>query len=233
MSRDTSLFSLLLNKMVKALQKMRSRSTGDTEGQVIYPSRFRDDDRSLLEGLRSGEPSSQRALYDKYAGLCQKVLFHVLGPDEELEEALHEVFVQVYENVHKVQDSSRLRSWMFTVSTYVARSVLQKRSRRRWLRFAPPEELPTIAAPGVDFAQRRALYCAYRVMNELPVELRIAFALRYIKGLELTQVAQSCGVSLATVKRRLSKAKRRYYKLAHKEPDLAEWLGTHKGDSHG
>jgi RNA polymerase sigma-70 factor, ECF subfamily len=64
----------------------------------------------------------------------------------------------------------------------------------------------------------------YRVLDALDTDQRIAFALRFVAGMELTEVAASCGVSLATIKRRLSRAQINFAALAKREPALAEWL---------
>ena len=53
---------------------------------------------------------------------------------------------------------------------------------------------------------------------------RIPFALRYVQGLELTAVADACGVSLATVKRRLARAEGRFVIMARRHPALKEWV---------
>jgi RNA polymerase sigma-70 factor (ECF subfamily) len=42
--------------------------------------------------------------------------------------------------------------------------------------------------------------------------------------MELTEVADMCGISLATVKRRLAKAQKRFIEFAQSEPELAEWI---------
>ena len=64
----------------------------------------------------------------------------------------------------------------------------------------------------------------YRVLGLLPTDERIAFALRVLDGMELTSVASACGVSLATVKRRLKSAQRRFVELSRREPVLVDWL---------
>jgi RNA polymerase sigma-70 factor (ECF subfamily) len=64
----------------------------------------------------------------------------------------------------------------------------------------------------------------YRVLGGLNTDQRIAFALRFIAGMELTEVAASCGVSLATIKRRLGRAQSAFTSAARREPSLVEWL---------
>ena len=53
---------------------------------------------------------------------------------------------------------------------------------------------------------------------------RIAFTLRYMHEMDLTEVAAATGVSLATVKRRLARAKKQFMALAKEHPELKEWL---------
>jgi RNA polymerase sigma-70 factor (ECF subfamily) len=85
--------------------------------------------------------------------------------------------------------------------------------------------MPPGHAPQPDFEVSEALRAAYRVLSSLQVDERIAFALRFVEGMDLTEVAAACGVSLATTKRRLARAEARFALLADREPSLAEWLG--------
>jgi RNA polymerase sigma-70 factor (ECF subfamily) len=68
------------------------------------------------------------------------------------------------------------------------------------------------------------MQAVYRVLGNLDADQRIAFALRFVAGMELTEVAASCGVSLATIKRRLSRAQSTFASSAQREPALVEWL---------
>jgi RNA polymerase sigma-70 factor (ECF subfamily) len=64
----------------------------------------------------------------------------------------------------------------------------------------------------------------YAVLNRMPADDRIAFALRYIDGMELTEVAAACSVSLATVKRRLRRSEARFLKAARSHTLLEKWV---------
>ena len=82
----------------------------------------------------------------------------------------------------------------------VARNRLRTRRRRRWLVFGEPDEPEQPrAADGSD--AREALTATYQVLSTMNENLRICFALRFIDGRELTEIAEACEVSLATIKR--------------------------------
>jgi RNA polymerase sigma-70 factor (ECF subfamily) len=64
----------------------------------------------------------------------------------------------------------------------------------------------------------------YAVLQELGTDERIAFTLRYIEGMELHEIAENTGVSLSTVKRRLSRADNIFLKRASRDSLLSERL---------
>ena len=64
----------------------------------------------------------------------------------------------------------------------------------------------------------------YEVLDKVPVKERIPFTLRIIDGMALQDVAQACDVSLATVKRRITRARQRFSVLAKNYPLLEELM---------
>ena len=58
---------------------------------------------------------------------------------------------------------------------------------------------------------------------------RLAFTLRYIEGLELTEAATLTNASLATFKRRLHSARQRLWILTGQDPLLAPYLSGRPG----
>ena len=77
-------------------------------------------------------------------------------------------------------------------------------------------------AVGTDDESREVLRHTYALLDLLPADQRIAFTLRFFEGMELTEIAGACGVSLATVKRKLARAEHRFLLLASKQPALQE-----------
>jgi len=155
------------------------------------------------------------------------VIARIMGADPELPDLLHEVFVQALRSIHQVDDGTRLKAWLTTVAVYTARGCIRKRGRMRWLGYRPPEQLPPIEGASADPEILEALRTLYAILGSLPADLRIPFSLRFIDKMELTEVAEACDVSLATIKRRISKAERRFVLLARRETALAPWVQQH------
>jgi RNA polymerase sigma-70 factor (ECF subfamily) len=181
-------------------------------------------DELLVLSLRARHPDAGTLLFDRYAPHVRRVLVRVMGPDSEILDLVHDVFVTALESVHRLVDPKALRAWLTQIAVFTARARIRRRVRGRVLRFLPFSELPEPELPPTDFEASESMQAVYRVLDSLETDQRIAFALRFVAGMELTEVAASCGVSLATIKRRLSRAQQSFTRSAEREPALAEWL---------
>jgi RNA polymerase sigma-70 factor, ECF subfamily len=183
-------------------------------------------DAEIVEGLQRGEPWARAALFDRYSADVQRVLAWVLGVDSELPDLLHDVFLRAFDGVRELADPSRLRAWLVSVAVYAARERIRKRKRRAWLLTwlgrdaACPSPLPGCSTP----AERELVASTRAVLERLTTDERITLTLRHMAGLRLEELADACGVSLATVKRRLSGAREKFESMARNDPVLLEWL---------
>ena len=79
---------------------------------------------------------------------------------------------------------------------------------------------PQIADPEVDEAVR----ATYRVLDAMPTEDRLVFALRFIDGCEIAEIAALYDSSVSTIKRRVARAASRFAMRARREPALEDYL---------
>jgi RNA polymerase sigma-70 factor (ECF subfamily) len=178
----------------------------------------------LVAGLRMRRPSAERQLLERFSPVVERVLTRILGVTSELDDLEQEVFVRVFERVGELREPSALRGFVASVAVFVAREALRSKRRRRWLFFVAPESAPEIELPGVDPVAREAVRAFYEVVGKLPEDERIAFCLRYVEGMELTELAAVCESSVSTIKRRLRAAEARFSRLSAQRPELCELL---------
>jgi RNA polymerase sigma-70 factor (ECF subfamily) len=185
---------------------------------------FAGDDEALVRGLRRRDPAAVAAFCERYSDHVVRVLARLLGADRDLADLHHDVFVRALGALPKIREPDRLKGWISIIAVNVARNALKRRYRQRWLRFGKPEDLPEMHAVQSSDEQSDALRRTYAVLDRLPREERIAFSLRIIDGMKLTEVAAACEVSLATIKRRLARAEKRFLSLARADDVLADWI---------
>jgi RNA polymerase sigma-70 factor (ECF subfamily) len=187
---------------------------------------FLGDEEAWVRALAERQPAAVAAFYDRFAGRVLRVLARILGSDQDMSDVHHEAFVRALGSIASLKDPSRLTAWITSVAVLSARTCLQRRARRRWLVLTEPDVLARLDArvPVAEPSVHEALAATYRVLDRLPPDERVVFALRFIDGMQLVELAEACGVSLATAKRRLSRAEQRFSNLAWQHPVLVEWI---------
>lgn len=191
---------------------------------MVTPLRFVGDDRALVEALRAGHPGAVATLYERYAPAVHRALRSAIGPDADLPDLLQEVFLRALDNIGELDDHERLRGWLNSIAVFTARALIRRRARRKWLSLFSPQRAAPTEQPPASTEARLALREVYALLDRLPLDERMAFALRIIDGLTLPEGAEVCRVSLATFKRRLARAERAFLHAAEQRPQLLPWL---------
>jgi RNA polymerase sigma-70 factor (ECF subfamily) len=182
------------------------------------------DDATLVAAARRGEEGARTEIFDRHAHRVARVLARLLGRDGELADLVHDVFVMALRDLDRLTAPAALKGWLTTIAVHTARGHIRRRKRRRWLLFFSPEQIPEPLAPTADEDTREATRATYAILDAMPANERIAFALRFIEGMELTEVAVACQTSLATIKRRLARAEAEFQEKAREVPVLSSWL---------
>jgi RNA polymerase sigma-70 factor (ECF subfamily) len=199
-------------------------------GGVVRGLPFEGDDAALVAALREGRADAAAAFYDANARPIHALVFRLLGPDPELEDVVHEVFVRALESLDRLRDPSALRSWIYGIGVFTARIWIQRRTRGRWLRFMAPDEVPE---PTSSFDPETAAVMreVYTILGGLAVDERIAFVLCRVEKLTLEEAARASEMSVATLRRRLASGEAKFFARAARRPAVAAWLAESEGET--
>lgn len=194
---------------------------GRADAQRVIPISRAMPERALVAAVRAGQRDAETELFDRLAPSVSRVLGRILGRDGEVPDLLQDVFLRLFERLDQLVEPERVRAFALTIAVNVARERIRKKHRWRWIRLGRDDDAEP--AQGENQEAARLLQQAYAALNELPEEERVAFCLRHIDGMELAEVGVVMGLSLATVKRRLSRASELFHEAAAKRPGLAAW----------
>ncbi len=194
---------------------------------------FGGDRRALVEALIRRDERAAAAFFDEYGALVERTIARILGADADLADATQDTFMRTLRSIHRLRDPQAMTEWVIQIAVCTASDWVRRRQRKHWLSFRDPADLANYPTAIVDAAGREALRATYSVLNDLNIEERAAFALRYIDGMELKEVALACNCSLATIKRRLARAKTRFESRARKYPALHPWLSEFEPEEAG
>jgi RNA polymerase sigma-70 factor (ECF subfamily) len=182
-----------------------------------------EDDAELVRAALEGDSSAPGRIWDRYARLVRGVLRRSLG-DDEVDDHVQEVFLRFFRQVGGLRKPEALRCFLIGIAMRVAGSELRRRRVRRFMRLAPSEELEAGPSSPRDDDAREAVRRLYAILDRVDSRTRLLFVLRYVEALELTEIAESMDVSLATVKRHLSRAGDRVFALAGRDELLLSYL---------
>lgn len=184
-----------------------------------------------LIALLIRDPSTAAAtLHDRYAPLVNRLIWHLLGADADHDDLVQQVFCKVIEHAGRVRDPSRLSVWIQRTTVNTVYEELRRRQVRRvFLRERTQAEFhPDLTR---DTEIRDLLLCAVTLLGRLPAKDRIVFVLHFVEGYRLREVADLCGISLRTAKRRLGAVNSRFRKLAAEHPEFSKLFGYDKEEA--
>jgi RNA polymerase sigma-70 factor (ECF subfamily) len=215
---------VVLTPRTNPVRLLPARAPTPPASGVVRALPFDGDDEELVDGVIAGRADAASALYDRHVDGIQRLVFRLMGPDTEIEDVVHDVFLRALESIGRLRDPAALRPWLIGIAIRVVRIRIQKRMRQRWLKVMPPESVPEVAmTPDMDLGE--ALRDVYGILQQLPPDERIALVLHRVEGLALEEAAASCETSLATFRRRLARAESKFFARAEKKATLATWLG--------
>lgn len=183
------------------------------------------DGQFLLGALRRAESWARDELVRRFGAHLERVLVRTLGRDAEIPDILQDVYVAAFAGIERFRGTEdQLQGWITRIAVFRARECIRRRSTRRAL-FPHLAYFSRASAPRCpDPVAVEALRRAANLLERLPGQERVALSLRIVDGLELTEVAAAMGISLATVKRRLSRGRQRLADLAAEDIVLRAWL---------
>ena len=189
----------LLPLRTQTSESARRESSGATDRHV---DRAVDDATLAMAGV-AGQVWAQREIWNRFAPMIFAFLRRTLGSRHDPEDLLQEVFLRVFDRLGTLENPAALRSFVFSFAIRVVREKLRRhsiRARLAQLFLGPAAES---SVPHVDFEARELLRRIQTALDCMDDRNRAVFVLRRFEGMELTEIADNLGLSLATVKRDL------------------------------
>jgi RNA polymerase sigma-70 factor, ECF subfamily len=188
------------------------------------------DDATLVHQLIDRHPHAARVIWERFAPMVHGMLRRSLGPDNGVEDLAQEVFIHVFQKASTLRNPQALKAFVIAVTTFTVRNELRTRWSRRCLRQQHPVTSPGQLVTYQDIESREALRRLCLILDRANAQERTAFVLHVIEGMPLEDVASALDVSVATAKRRVSRAWHRVVLFAERDAALTEYLSSLERD---
>ncbi|WP_017576964.1 RNA polymerase sigma factor [Nocardiopsis kunsanensis] len=170
-----------------------------------------DTEHGLLADVAAGDESALRALYERHSAPMLRLLRRLTSDAGAAEELLQESWLAVWRSAATFRGQSSVRGWLLGVTRRQAHNRLRRIEPVRVALHA--EEVPEPADPGADVeADVLASAGQHRILEAigaLPLRHREVAALALVEELPYTDIAESLGIPVGTVKSRMAKARAR------------------------
>ncbi len=205
------------------------------------------DEAALIASAQKGDARAFNQLVMLYQSMAYNVAYRILSDPDAAADATQDAFVSAFKGMRKFRGGS-FKAWLLRIVTNACYDQLRIKQRR------PADSLDDLpvdqdhvrylrdeAEAPDEFVERQELNLVIQAgIRMLPLEQRTILVLSDIQGLSYQEVAEATGLSLGTVKSRLSRgrAKLRDYLQQQREllPSrfrLRDDIETHQSQTTG
>ena len=173
-------------------------------------------EHELLSMARRGNEAAFTELVQRNWAMIYRISKRVLKNHEDAEDTLQNVLVKVYQRLHGFKESSRFSSWLFRVTFNEALMTLRRNKSQHHENRVDLDALDGIRRGMGDVqdtrvnSERQQMHreLAWKAMRRLSPALRHAFLLHKEQGWTHREMAEELGVTQATAKMRVFRARR-------------------------
>ena len=180
---------------------------------LVYTLRTDDD---LVQAAQSGDHEAFAELCRRHAQVVRKRILAIVRHQQDAEDALQETLLRAYANLGKFRQSCKFSTWFTAIGINAALMVIRKRKTRR----EADMELDGIEGSTWDVADRepdpercvakgQIILLLRKKLQGLPPKMQEVVTSYYGHDYSLQETAEALGISVAAVKSRLLRGRRR------------------------
>jgi RNA polymerase sigma-70 factor, ECF subfamily len=162
-------------------------------------------DEETIEQVLAGDVDCFGLLVEKYQKKVRGMIYNMTRDHHLSEDLGQDVFLDVYRSLRNFDSArSRFSTWLYRITRNKALNAI---SKRKPLFFAEVPERAVESKAEQNIAANEFHAEFDRVLDRLPLRQRLAFVWSEIEQLSYQEIAEIEGVSLGTIKSRISRAR--------------------------
>ncbi|MGC4116433.1 MAG: sigma-70 family RNA polymerase sigma factor [Myxococcales bacterium] len=165
--------------------------------------------------LEGSAPSSWRSFFEEHWRFVTRVVRRFGGPEIEVEDAVQDVFLVLFERLQEFKGEAELRTWIYRICANVA-AEHRRKARRGWRMAEVLGRLPFLsiaASPASTVEARHELAVVERILSQMSEKRREAFVLCELEQLSGEEAAEVLRIPVATVRTRHHYARKDFLAL--------------------
>jgi RNA polymerase sigma-70 factor, ECF subfamily len=169
------------------------------------------DEKDLVARCRKGDDDAWRELVDRFGQKVYAISYHFTMKREDAEELSQEIFLKLFENLHRYDGGFPLVAWILSVSRNLCIDRYRRRKREKSFRFVSDEAVTALLKseddPSKLALKKERTQLLFSAMAEIPEDLAEILILRDLNGMAYDEIGKALELPEGTVKSRLFRAR--------------------------
>ena len=191
-------------------EETRIARTDTAESSMAVRAR----DNRLVSRTLAGDDEAFEDLVRLYYDRLRALVFHHLHREDELDDALQDIFLKAYKALPRFRKRSNFYTWLFRIASNYCIDRLRKR-RLELVSLDGSEGRDAIEArlpsspdsPEESYSRTQRIELVRKALGRLDPIYQNILVLRELEGLSYEEIVQSLGIGIGTVKSRLARAR--------------------------
>lgn len=180
-------------------------------------------EENFINDLKEGKRQAYDQLLDEFQDAVYAKCLSFVPNKEDAEDIAQEVFVEIYNSIHKFKGKSKLSTWIYRVTTNKCLEFIRKKNTKKRFAFLQSIAGYTISIdktsyftnidhPGIQLENKERSETLFRAINQLPQAQRVVFTLHKIDGLSYKEVGEITSKSISSIESLMFRAKKNLQK---------------------
>ncbi len=169
------------------------------------------DEKDLVSRCRDGNDDAWRELVDRFGPKVFAIAYHFTMKREDAEELSQEIFLKIFENLHRYDGGFPLVAWILSLSRNLCIDRYRRKKREKSFRFVSDEAVSSLLRSDDDPAnlalKKERTKLLFSALAEIPEDLAEILVLRDLNGLAYDEIGKALDLPDGTVKSRLFRAR--------------------------
>lgn len=180
-------------------------------------------DAALVAACRQGDEAAWGMLVERFGRRVYSIAYHFTLRKEDAEELSQEIFLKVFENLHRYDGRYSFAAWLVSLARNLCIDSYRRRKREKsFVHVSDEAVLPLLQAgddPARNALQKERTKLLFEAIAELPEELSEILVLRDLEGLAYEEIAAALELPDGTVKSRLFRARAETAKILRQKAE--------------
>lgn len=166
---------------------------------------------ALVKKVKKGDMNAFEQLVIIYQKFVYGTVLADVKNKEDAEDISQEVFIKAWNSIGSFRADSSFATWLHRIAKNAALDFIRKRSKRKEIADEPDSALAAIPSnepsPEEQIISKETVGEIEKIIDTLPEEQRLSLIYRDLMGITYLEIADITGVTVGTVKSRISRAR--------------------------